>query len=223
MSVTFVLASFMMGVAGGPHCVVMCGGACAYLQQHQQRPLQYAGYHLGRLVGYSILGLVAAYSVKGLAWMSLQSVALQPVWTFFHVAIFVWGLILLIFADQPAWVNQLGGAVWSRLKPMIKLDGGYFYLGLLWALMPCGLLYSALIAASLQANPLLGAVNMAAFALGTNLSFVVLPKVWLRLKSGVPWFGDRVSMRLAGLFLSVVSAIAIWMDLVHKTKIWCVT
>jgi hypothetical protein len=28
-------------------------------------------------------------------------------------------------------------------------------------------------------------------------------------------------MRLAGLFLTAVAAWAIWMDVMHQTKVWC--
>ena len=158
---SFALASFLMGIAGGPHCIAMCGGMCAYIQQNQPNQSLYLQFHLGRVVGYAILGAVAAMSVKSLAWFSGQTASLHPFWTFFHTLVFAWGLLLLLFARQPVWVDAFGKNVWDTLKSATRHRRGLIVTGMLWALMPCGLLYSALLVASLQANALNGAVSMA--------------------------------------------------------------
>jgi uncharacterized protein len=219
---SFALASFLMGIAGGPHCIAMCGGMCAYIQQNQPNQSLYLQFHLGRVVGYAILGAVAAMSVKSLAWFSGQTASLHPLWTFFHTLVFAWGLLLLLFARQPVWVDAFGKNVWDTLKSATRHRRGLIVTGMLWALMPCGLLYSALLVASLQANALNGAVSMASFALGSSIFLIVGPTLWAKLKNGNGWLSDHVSMRLAGLFLCIVSGIAIWMDVFHHTKIWCV-
>jgi len=221
MTLSFALATFLMGVAGGPHCIAMCGGACAYIQQNQTQQHQYLLFQLGRILGYATMGALAASSVKGLAWMSDQTAILHPLWTFFHVLVFGWGLMLVLFAKQPLWADELGRRVWERLRHITIKSHGTLLTGILWALIPCGLLYSALLIASLQASPLNGAISMAAFAVGSGLSLVVGSKLWYRLKSGIKWLGDATSMRIAGLMLTVVSVIAIWMDLTHQVKFWC--
>lgn len=211
----------MMGVAGGPHCVAMCGGACAYIQQNQSHRYDYLIFQFGRICGYASLGAVAASSVKSLAWLSEQTASLHPVWTFFHVLVLVWGLMLLVLARQPIWADRVGKGIWARLRQSAGPSKGVFLTGMLWVLMPCGLLYSALLVASLQASPINGAVSMASFAIGSSLSLVLAPQLWLKLKSGIAWLTDEMSMRLAGLLLTLVSATALWMDLTHKVKIWC--
>lgn len=211
----------MMGVAGGPHCVAMCGGACAYIQQNQLHRYDYLIFQFGRICGYASLGAVAASSVKSLAWLSEQTASLHPVWTFFHVLVLVWGLMLLVLARQPIWADRVGKGIWARLRQSAGPSKGVFLTGMLWVLMPCGLLYSALLVASLQASPINGAVSMASFAIGSSLSLVLAPQLWLKLKSGIAWLTDEMSMRLAGLLLTLVSATALWMDLTHKVKIWC--
>ena len=94
-------------------------------------------------------------------------------------------------------------------------------LTLLWALLPCGLLYSALMVASLSSQPLQGAAVMALFACGSSLSLLAGPWLWLRLgrQPGLNGWG----MRLAGLALALSSAWALWMGLFHDTAPWCVT
>jgi len=221
MTLSFALATFLMGVAGGPHCIVMCGGACAYIQQNQTRPYQYLLFQVGRILGYSSLGALAASSVKGLAWMSEQTAMLHPLWTFFHVLVLGWGLMLVLIAKQPIWADTLGKQVWYKLQRVTSRCDSTFLTGVFWALIPCGLLYSALLIASLQASPQQGAISMAGFALGSSISLVVGSKLWFKLKNGIKWLTDATSMRLAGALLTTVSAIAIWMDLTHQIKIWC--
>jgi sulfite exporter TauE/SafE len=92
---------------------------------------------------------------------------------------------------------------------------------MLWALMPCGLLYSAVLVASLSGSPLQGAVSMACFAVGSSFSLLLAPWLWVRLKNNGLLLSEPYSMRIAGLILLIVSGWAIWMDIVHQTKIFC--
>jgi sulfite exporter TauE/SafE len=133
-----------------------------------------------------------------------------------------WGLILLIYARQPTWADQFGRLTWVHVRKWLDLPGGVLVTGMLWSLMPCGLLYSALIVASLNANAVNGAMTMATFAFGTSTSLILGPWLWLKLQNGSQWFTEDTSMRLAGLLLSMAAAWAIWMDLVHQVKIWCI-
>jgi uncharacterized protein len=199
METPLALTTLLMGLAGGPHCIAMCGAACGGIQTNNMG-LQIVKFHSGRVIGYAILGAIAAASVNTLAWFSDQTAALHPLWTFFHVLVFAWGLMLLIFARQPAWADRLGRQIWGHVRQFSQLSGGGFLTGLLWALMPCGLLYSALLVASLNANLVQGAFSMATFALGTSVSLMSGPWFWFKLKNGFTWVGDSNSMRLAGFF-----------------------
>ena len=221
MQTPLVLTTLFMGLAGGPHCIAMCGAACASLQKGHGGNYDLWKFQAGRLIGYASLGALAAGSVKSLAWFSNQTLALHPVWTFFHVLVFCWGLIMLIYARQPTWADNFGRQVWTHVRKLTKLPGGALATGRLWALMPCGLLYSALLVASLSANALNGAFSMATFSIGTSVSLMLGPLLWLKLKNGSKWINESASMRLAGLLLAAVAGWAIWMDLAHQVKVWC--
>ncbi|MFA6180357.1 MAG: sulfite exporter TauE/SafE family protein [Candidatus Methylopumilus sp.] len=221
MQTSLALTTLVMGLAGGPHCIVMCGAACAGIQKGHGGASSLWKFQAGRLIGYASLGAVAAASVKSLAWVSNQSLALHPAWTFFHVLVLSWGLVLLAYARQPVWADNLGRNIWGRVQHMARIPGGMIMTGMLWAFMPCGLLYSALLVASLSANPLNGAISMATFAIGTSVSLLVGPWLWLKLQHGGKWINESRSMRLAGLILSAAAAWAIWMDLAHQVKVWC--
>lgn len=224
MQSSLALTALLMGLAGGPHCVAMCGAACAGLGQAagSQRAQALWSFQLGRLLGYSGLGALAAVSVQGLGWLTVQSAALRPVWTLLHVAALVLGGVLLVLARQPVWLDASARAVWQRVRSGVPAGSGWApgLLGMLWALMPCGLLYSALMVAALTSQPLDGAAVMALFALGSSVSLWLGPWLLLRLQS---WGDGRWGMRMAGLALMGVSGWALWMGLVHDQAPWCVT
>jgi len=165
---------------------------------------------------------LAAASLQGLGWLTVQSAALRPVWSLFHVAALVIGLILLIKAQQPIWLEQAGKRVWqgARSLAMGHGRGAPLIIGVLWSLLPCGLLYSALLVAALAGDPLDGAGVMALFAVGTTVSMQLGPWLWLRLKG--QHSGDW-GVRLAGLALAVVSGWALWMAYAHNEAPWCAT
>lgn len=230
MSSTLLATALLMGLAGGPHCVAMCGAACAALGS--AKPGQVSGtrslwlFQLGRLAGYSALGALAAASMQGLGWLSVQSAALRPVWSLLHVAAALLGLMLLVQGRQPLWLELGARRLWTRIRGYFKDTGRMagvtapLALGTLWALLPCGLLYSALLVAALSADAAQGAGVMALFALGSGLSLMAGPWLWLRLRG--PDSGQW-AVRLAGAALLASSAWALWMGLVHDAAPWCVS
>jgi len=222
MQSSLALTALLMGLAGGPHCVAMCGAACAGLAQaggeHRQRALW--SFQIGRLVGYSLLGALAAASVQGLGWLTVQSATLRPVWSLLHVAAIGLGLWLLLLARQPIWLDQGARRLWTRVRHFnARWDGvAPLAVGGLWALMPCGLLYSAVMVAALTSQPVDGALTMALFAAGSSVSLWAGPWLLLRLQS----VGDGSwGIRLAGLALVSTSGWALWMGLVHDQAPWC--
>ncbi len=224
MQSSLAITGLMMGILGGPHCVAMCGAACAGLGQaagaHRLRALW--TFQIGRLLGYALLGAAAAYSVQGLGWLTTQSAALRPLWTLLHLAAIALGVVLVVQARQPVWLDASARRLWARVRAFHQRSGAAVPLlvGLFWALMPCGLLYSALMVAALAGNPLNGAASMAFFALGSSVSLWTGPWLLLRLQS----VGDGAwGVRLAGLALAVMSSWALWMGLVHDQAPWCVT
>lgn len=229
MQTTLVVTSLLMGLAGGPHCAAMCGAACAGIGQAgggiHTRAMWV--FQLGRFFGYSTLGAVVAGSMQGLGWLSVHSAALRPVWTLVHVTAAMLGLVLLWQARQPVWLEAGARAVWfwvrsaaGAMKGGGASDTAALLVGFLWSLLPCGLLYSALLVAALTGSWWQGAAVMALFAVGSSVSLMAGPWLWLRLrKQG----SGQWAIRLAGLILLATSVWALWMGLVHNTAPWCLT
>ena len=204
--------------------MAMCGAACAGLGQAagDQRVRALTTFQLGRLLGYSLLGALAAVSVQGLGWLTTQSAAIRPLWTLLHLSAMTLGLLLMWQARQPVWLESSARRLWARVRRFHERRGALapLLVGVLWALMPCGLLYSALMVAALTSSATDGALTMALFALGSSVSLWAGPWLWLRLQP----LGDGAwGMRLAGLALFAVSAWGLWMGLVHEQAPWCVT
>jgi sulfite exporter TauE/SafE len=211
-----------MGLVGGPHCVAMCGAACAGIGRAagDRSTSALLTFQISRMLGYALFGALAAGSVQGLAWLGGQTAVLRPVWTMFHVAVLLLGCVLLWQARQPAWIDNLGQQVWRKARPVIGRLGprAPLVLGVGWALMPCGLLYSALLVASLSANAFEGAATMALFSLGTSVSLTAAPWLMLRLRGAR---SGAWAIRLAGLALALTSGWAIWMGITRPTGLWC--
>lgn len=188
-------------------------------------------FQAGRLLGYSALGALAATAMDSLAWLTAQSGALRPVWTLMHAAVLAWGVMLLVLGRQPVWAGRSGQSLWVRLqvrlRPWLARREAPFLVGLAWALLPCGLLYSALLVAALSNDAVSGALCMAAFATGSGAALVVAPWLWQKAQAflGIQAPGrerlEALGTRLAGLTLIGLAVWALWHDAVHRFLEWC--
>lgn len=226
MVLTLVGAAFVMGLAGGPHCVAMCGPACAGVIRVVRRgePLSSTAslpFHAGRVAGYATAGAVAAQAVEGFAWLGEHSAALRPAWTLLHLAVLAWGLSLLLLGRQPALVGTAGRRLWNQVRPWAPRVGGTFTAGLLWTCMPCGLLYSALLAASLSGGAAAGALSMALFAAGSAVSLLVAPVVFDRVRDHLGETRKAWGARAGGGLVVVAAAWGLWVDVAHRIALWC--
>lgn len=207
------LTALLMGLAGGPHCVAMCGAACGALTRSPRAAWQ---FQAGRLTGYALAGALVASTAQGLAWAAQQSKALQMLWTFFHLAVLLWGLLLVAYARQPAWASRFAKVAWMQIKPLALSRGGAFFSGLLWTALPCGLLYSGLLLASLANNAGQGAGVMALFGLASGVWLSAAPSLWKNLRLRL---NSSLATRLSGALLCVAAAWALWMDVARQVAL----
>lgn len=222
MQVSLAATGLLMGLVGSPHCIAMCGAACVGIGQSAapRTTRAIALFQLGRLIGYALLGALAAASMQGLGWLTVHSAALRPVWSLLHIAAAAVGLVLLIQGRQPLWLELGARRVWLRMRGATSSMGLAAPLGIgtAWALLPCGLLYSAVMVAALADSAAGGAAVMALFALGSGAALWAGP--WLLLRLGRQG-RDGWGMRLAGLALLASAVWALWMGLAHDQAPWC--
>lgn len=228
MDLALAGSALLMGLAGSPHCVAMCGAACTGLTGGQPRAL--AGFHLGRLLSYSIGGALAATAVGWVAQLGQSSALLRPLWILVHMAALGLGLFLLWRGRQPAWLDGLGRRLSREAAvPVAGLAGGRTALaaplragaaGLAWLAWPCGLLQSALVLAALASGPAQGAMVMASFAMASALGLTMGP-VLLRRVFGAGERGMSWAVRLAGLGLASASIWALGHGLWSQVAAFC--
>ncbi|MDN3922035.1 sulfite exporter TauE/SafE family protein [Roseateles violae] len=221
----------LMGLAGTPHCLAMCGAACSAAGGGRSVS---AGFQLGRLLGYAAAGAAAAAGVQLLGQLGEASALLRPLWVLVHAAALLLGLALLWRGRQPAWLENLGqGASRQFGAPAAALRAGGVALaapstaslrsgliGLAWVAWPCGLLQSALLVAALASGPLAGAGVMSAFALCSGAGLALGPLLLARSGIG-PHRGPGLAVRLGGLGLAAASAWALGQGLWQQIEPYC--
>ena len=209
MPSSLVLTGLLMGLAGGPHCVAMCGAATAGIGCTSRRLWS---FQAGRVAGYAALGALIASSVQALQWSAAQTTLLQPFWAMFHIAVAAFGLSLVWLGRQPLWVEQAAHRVWQAVRHRtLSLDDRRWpaLAGALWALLPCGLLYSGLVVAALASNAWEGGAVMAAFAAGSAVSLHFGPVLWRRWRASGQAGSGSWAVRLAGAALAGASIWAV--------------
>lgn len=176
------LGLFAMGLVGGAvHCAPMCGpfvltqlaepGGGIAVQRLTASTLP--GYQLGRLTTYVALGAsfggFGGTAMQAIHWRPLAGLLLAiAALSFAGHALKSSGLSpALPFAGIGAkLVTPLLGPI-GRLLRMRRLHLSGYALGLVLGFLPCGLLYTALLAAAATGGGVAGGLAMAAFALGT--------------------------------------------------------
>jgi len=160
--------AFILGLAGSLHCAGMCGPLALALPTPAKGALSFmAGrlaYNLGRIITYSLLGVVFGSLGKTLFFAGVQrwmSIGLG--------AALLAGLFSskrLVFARPvSAFVTWLrsGMSHFLRQRSFVSLG----VLGLLNGLLPCGLVYVAAAGAASTGSIVGGAIYMALFGAGT--------------------------------------------------------
>jgi len=176
------VTAFLVGLLGGVHCLTMCGGLVGSLtlgldprrrrDPRRMLPLQ-LGYNLGRVAGYGIAGALAGGLGAILLQLDALQIAQRTLYALAGVVMILLGLALGGWANRLAQVERLGLALWRRLEPLrrrwlpVRRVRDAVAIGLIWAWVPCGLVYSVLLMAVASGSPGDGALTMLAFGAGT--------------------------------------------------------
>jgi hypothetical protein len=166
---------FTLGLIGGvAHCVGMCTPFVLFVSRRfagsNAARLVYAPqlwYTAGRLVTYAALGALAGgfgrLVAAAEAVFGVQRAAAAVAGT----VLVVWGVAALLNVGPKVqgcggWLARVTGTINRRIP------GHPVTLGLMLGLLPCGLLYSAVVAAAARGGPAEGAIALAVFGLGTT-------------------------------------------------------
>lgn len=218
MSIALLLPALAMGFLGSPHCMGMCGGIVTAFGismknlSPQKRGMLIATYHIGRLMSYMALGLIATIFGETVLASFMTGNALPRI--VLGLAI-VFAALLMLGVPFLNRLEKVGLGLWNRLAPIrqkvLPMDSLPKALGagLLWGLLPCGLVYGALVMAMSVAaaghEPIMGVLFMLAFGIGTLPMLVMTGAALSWLQQKVKAFNLRkfsgAVMLLSGLFI----------------------
>jgi len=208
--------AFLTGLLGSGHCFGMCGGiagSLGALAGGNGRALAWPAlqFNGGRLLGYAVLGAVAA----GILGTAADIMALKPLghWLRALTALMVLliGLRFLIDWRGLDLLERSGAGLWRRIMPLVVRASqrhdwiGRVGLGICWGFLPCGLVYTVLMTAASTGSAATGAVMMLAFGLGTAPAMLGLTLAAPTLHA---FLSDRTVRRIVGFALIVLAA---WM------------
>lgn len=191
VTTTLFLTIFIGALVSGWHCALMCGGIAAGLERAKlggsldanssnlrfisRKELFYEQIltHMGRISMYVLLGILAGtlgFPLWQQGWLPVQR-------ALFGVAalIFLFQGYLILTKNKSktssweVWLNTKTATLWIKLSKSLKQPGHkpHFLVGLVWGLVPCGLIYSILPLAFLSGDGVSGGLLMLAFGLGT--------------------------------------------------------
>lgn len=218
-------AAGALGALG--HCAGMCGPLVAAFGMAQARrggPVwpRHLLFQAGRILTYAVLGgLIGTLGgfarlrevqdmheccrPEGQALLAAQAWPWQ-LWIKLGIGVVLLGLGLAMALGRRAdtlMEMSLPGPLKRALSKGLRSGGGPLVLGLLWGLMPCGLVYMMLLKALEAGSWRMGAAGMAAFGLGTAPLLVGMGMVAGRL--GQAW--RQRLLRLGGLLVAVMGVL----------------
>ncbi len=225
MLTSIILPAFLLGFMGSAHCLGMCGGISAALgaANAQRRFSLSLAYNIGRLLSYTLLGALVGTLAQGLSqpllqWLpqgakGLRSLAgLMVIAMGFYVAGWWRGL---------ARLERLGGYLWRHIQPLTrpllppKSAGSALLLGELWGFLPCGLVYSSLTWAAINADAIEGALWMAAFGFGTLPAMLAVAHGGSYVQAWKRRPAIRNAAALALIAAGIIAAVMPWQHASH--------
>ena len=167
-----LVSALLLGLLGSFHCVGMCGPIAFMLPVDRQnsfkKVIQISIYHFGRLLTYSLIGLIFGLVGKSLYIFGIQQQL--------SIAIGVLMIVIVLIPyktfnkynfSKPLYkfISKVKTALGKELKK--KTPDTFLTIGFLNGFLPCGLVYMALLGAIATGSALEGSLYMFVFGIGT--------------------------------------------------------
>jgi len=164
--------AFILGLLGSLHCVGMCGPIAFMLPVDRsnsfRKVIQISVYHFGRLLAYSLIGLIFGVVGKSLYIFGLQQ----------QLSILI-GVLMIVLVLIPyrtigkynlsrplqRFIFKIKSSLGTALKK--KTADTFLTIGFLNGFLPCGLVYMAVFGAMATGSLANGSLYMVLFGLGT--------------------------------------------------------
>jgi len=202
-----MFASFFLGLLGSfSHCVGMCSAVVILFSRQPvfQKKAAWALAHAGRITTYSILGLLlGAFGQTLYAFDKMQA----TLSILFAIVAFYMASALIGLTPSPELLFTPLTQRWGRLIRTFNSASFLtpYLLGLIWGLLPCGLVLTALVTAMASGSAINGALNMFIFGIATVPSLLAVnwittqsnSRIWSRSLASLVmmFFGFQFAMR----------------------------
>jgi len=202
-----LLSALLFGLLGSFHCIGMCGPIAFILPVDRTNTLkkvsQISLYHLGRIITYSLIGLLFGLLGKSFYLFGFQQ----------QLSIIV-GIIMIVLVlipyktfnkynfSKPLFkiISKVKSALGKELKK--KSPDTFLTIGFLNGFLPCGLVYMALFGAIASGDAWEGSLYMAVFGIGT-----------IPLMTTAIYFGNFLTSKVRRYITKAIPVIVVLMGL----------
>ena len=202
-----LLSALLFGLLGSFHCIGMCGPIAFMLPVDRSNTFRKVSqiflYHLGRIITYSLIGLLFGLLGKSFYLFNLQQ----------QLSIFI-GVLMIVVVLIPyktfnkynlskplySFISKVKSALGKELKK--KTPDTFLTIGFLNGFLPCGLVYMALFGALASGDAWEGSLYMAVFGIGT-----------IPLMTTAIYFGNFLTGKVRRYITKAIPVIVILMGL----------
>ncbi len=208
-----MINAILIGILGSAHCLGMCGPLILsmpfYKQASNFEALSYQiSYHSGRILTYSFLGTIMGFFGESLRLFFIQQ------W----VSI-IMGISILLIYFVPVlikrsnklsywWNKNFVTKIRSKLIPpshqKMTLSSSFSF-GFINGLLPCGLVYIALLSSIAQPTIAHSMLFMILFGLGTGPALIILAST----KNSIPEKFQQLIRPITPYFIALIACLLI--------------
>ena len=213
-----------LGLVSSLHCAQMCGPivlsySLATIQDTSRqsswlssRVLGHLAYNAGRILTYSLLGAIAGLLGQSMTWMGRLAGVSGAALMVAGVLLILGGIAMMGWLPALSLLGKSSATLTARFvrplknllsspRPLNKLG-----LGLALGLLPCGLVYAALVKSLASGSIVGGALDMFAFGLSTASSLLAIGVFSTGIRATV----SRWSSPLAAASVILMGAVLLW-------------
>ena len=209
MTAALPFLAITMGLISSFHCIGMCGPIALALPVQKGNSWQiFAGlsvYNIGRAISYAMLGAVIGSVSSSLVWIGYLRY-LSVLAGILMLAYVFWPSKQDRYFHPPKFWQQAVNKVKKGMSEMLRSRKlhGWFMLGMLNGLLPCGMVYLALISSVATGSISGGGTFMLLFGIGT------LPMM-MAVGFFKNWFTPVLRTRIQKLTPVMLAMAGIWL------------
>lgn len=205
---TVYFSALILGLGSSFHCLGMCGPLVMAVpmkgRNQSGRITGMTQYFLGKTLTYAIFGLLVG--LVGISVQALKGMQILSVISGILIILIAWGQ-LSNKGVGVAFQQKMSRVAGKSLRQLSQSNIPFksFFFGMINGLLPCGLVYVALINSLLAGSPVFSALAMVFFGIGT-IPILTLTK-WITSK--IKWNANR----LTPIFITLVGVMIIFRGL----------